>query len=116
MLLSEQVAIVTGASRGIGRATALELARQGAKVLVNYQHNAAAAYDVLQQITNSGGDALAYQADVCDEQAAAGMIEATLKQWGRLDILINNAGITADAPLLRMKDKQWHTVIETDLT
>ncbi len=116
MLLSEQVAIVTGASRGIGRATALELARQGARVVVNYQQSATAAAEVVASITHAGGEAWACQADVCDEQAIVHMIEATQRRWGRLDILVNNAGITSDAPLLRMRDNQWHTVIETDLT
>ena len=116
MLLSEQVAIVTGASRGIGRATALELACQGAKVLVNYHHSASAANEVVTQIADLGGEALAVQANVGDEHAATTLIEAALNRWGRLDILVNNAGITADAPLLRMKDAQWQAVIETDLT
>lgn len=116
MLLSEQVAIVTGASRGIGRAVALELARQGACVVVNYQHSAGAAAEVVSLIHGLGGQAWACQADVCDPEAITAMIEATLRRWGRLDILINNAGITADAPLLRMRDAQWHSVIETNLT
>lgn len=116
MLLSEQVAIVTGASRGIGRATAFELARQGARVVVNYQQSAGAAAEVVAAISAAGGEAWAYQADVCDERAIDELIGATLGRWGRLDILVNNAGITADAPLVRMRDPQWHSVLETDLT
>jgi 3-oxoacyl-[acyl-carrier protein] reductase len=116
MILAGQVAIVTGASRGIGRAAAVEIARQGARVLVNYQRNAAAAHDVVTTIVAEGGEALAYPADVADEAQVAGMVEACLDRWGRLDLLVNNAGITADAPLIRMKDEQWRTVIETNLT
>ncbi|MFN8568271.1 MAG: 3-oxoacyl-[acyl-carrier-protein] reductase [Kouleothrix sp.] len=116
MSLTDQVAIVTGASRGIGRAIALELARQGARVLVNYQSNAAAAQAVVQQIAAAGGEAHAHLANVADEHAVAGMVAACLDRWGRLDLLVNNAGITADAPMIRMKDEQWHAVIETNLT
>jgi 3-oxoacyl-[acyl-carrier protein] reductase len=116
MSLADQVAIVTGASRGIGRAIAIELARQGARVLVNFQRNAAAAHEVVAQIDAAGGQALAHRADVGDEAAAASMVEACLERWGRLDMLVNNAGITADAPLARMKDEQWRAVIETNLT
>jgi 3-oxoacyl-[acyl-carrier protein] reductase len=116
MSLAGQVAIVTGASRGIGRAVALELARQGASVLVNYQRNAAAAEDVVAAITADGGRALPCMADVTDEAAVAAMIKSCIERWGRLDLLVNNAGITADAPLIRMKDEQWHAVIETNLS
>ena len=116
MTLAGQVAIVTGASRGIGRAAALEIARQGARVLVNYQRNAAAADEVVGAIAAAGGEALAYEADVTDEAAVNAMIGACLERWGHLELLVNNAGITADAPLLRMKDQQWHAVIETNLT
>ncbi len=116
MLLTDQVAIVTGASRGIGRAAALEIARQGARVLVNYQRNRAAAYEVVAAITAAGGEALPYEADVTDEVAVAAMVDACLARWGRLDLLVNNAGITADAPMIRMKDEQWHVVIDTNLT
>ncbi|MCU0494557.1 MAG: 3-oxoacyl-ACP reductase FabG [Chloroflexaceae bacterium] len=115
-MLQGQVAIVTGASRGIGRATALELARLGAHVLVNYQRSAAAADEVVAAIKEVGGDALAFPADVCDENAVTAMVEAALTRWGRLDILVNNAGITADAPLARLKPEQWRLVIDTDLT
>ena len=116
MSLTDQVAIVTGASRGIGRAIALELARQGARVMVNYQRNAAAAGEVVAEIAAAGGVALTYAADVADEQAVAAMVAACVERWGRLDLLVNNAGITADAPLMRMRDEQWRAVIETNLT
>jgi 3-oxoacyl-[acyl-carrier protein] reductase len=116
MSIAGQVAIVTGASRGIGRAIALELARQGAHVLVNYQSNAAAANQVVTQIEQAGGSAWSYSANVADEQAVAGMVAACLQRWGQIDMLVNNAGITADAPMVRMKDEQWHAVIETNLT
>ncbi len=116
MQLSGQVAIVTGGSRGIGRAIALELARQGARVLVNYQSSAAAAQAVVDEIVAAGGSAFSHAADIADEAAVAGMVRACLERWGQLDLLVNNAGVTADAPMLRMKDEQWRRVIDTDLT
>lgn len=116
MVLTDQVALVTGGSRGIGRAAALELAEQGARVLVNYQQSATAAAAVVEQISAAGGEAWAYAADVRDEAAVQAMVAATVARWGRLDILVNNAGITADAPLVRLKPEQWQQVIETDLT
>jgi 3-oxoacyl-[acyl-carrier protein] reductase len=116
MTLGGQVAIITGASRGIGRAIAVELARQGARVLVNYQRNATAAAEVVAEIGAAGGLALPYAADVTDEAAVDEMIAACIERWGRLDMLVNNAGITADAPLVRMKEEQWHAVIDTNLT
>jgi 3-oxoacyl-[acyl-carrier protein] reductase len=116
MSIAGQVAIVTGASRGIGRAIALELAKQGARVLVNYQLNAAAASQVVAQIEQAGGSAWGYAANVTDEQAVAGMVAACLDRWGQIDMLVNNAGITADAPMVRMKEEQWRAVIETNLT
>jgi 3-oxoacyl-[acyl-carrier protein] reductase len=116
MSLQEQVAIVTGASRGIGRAVAIDLAGQGARVLVNYHHSVAAAEEVVAHIRQAGGDALAYRADVSNESEVAAIFEAALTRWGRIDILVSNAGVTADAPLMRLKPEQWHKVIETDLT
>jgi 3-oxoacyl-[acyl-carrier protein] reductase len=116
MALHNQVAVVTGGSRGIGRAAALELAGQGARVLVNYQHSAAAAAEVVELIAQAGSEALAFQADVSDEAQVQAMVEAALARWGRLDILVNNAGVTDDAPLARLRPEQWHRVIETDLT
>jgi 3-oxoacyl-[acyl-carrier protein] reductase len=116
MSLAGQVAIVTGASRGIGRAIALELAHQGARVLLNSQSTAAAAAQGAEEIGRAGGTAAAHAADIADEEAVAGMIEACLARWGQIDMLVNNAGITADAPLIRMKEEQWRAVIDTNLT
>jgi 3-oxoacyl-[acyl-carrier protein] reductase len=116
MELQGQVAIITGAGRGIGRATALELAAAGARVLINYQHSAAAATQLAADIIANGGDAFTYQANVSDEQAVQGMVQAALDRWGRIDILINNAGITADAPLARLRPEQWQQVLDIDLT
>jgi 3-oxoacyl-[acyl-carrier protein] reductase len=116
MPLHNQVAVVTGASRGIGRATALELAAEGAHVLVNYQRNAAAAAEVAAQITAAGGEAETFGCDVSDEAAAQALVDAALARWGRLDILVNNAGVTDDAPLARMRAEQWRHVISVDLT
>jgi 3-oxoacyl-[acyl-carrier protein] reductase len=114
--LAGQVAIVTGASRGIGRGIALELARRGASVIVNYQYNAAAAAEVVAMIEADGGSALAYHASVTDAPAVEAMVAACLERWGRIDMLVGNAGITADGPFVRMKDEQWRSVIDTNLT
>jgi 3-oxoacyl-[acyl-carrier protein] reductase len=114
--LLQQTAIVTGASRGIGRAIALELARQGASVVVNYQANAAAAEQVVAAIYAAGSEAFALRADVSDPLALQPLVEACLERWGRLDILVNNAGITVDTPFVRMKAEQWHQVIDTNLS
>ncbi len=116
MVLQGQVALVTGASRGIGRAVALELAQQGARVVVNYNRNAAAAQGVVEEIEAAGGEAVVFGADVCDEGAVEEMVQSALALWGRVDVLVNNAGITDDAPLVRLREAQWQRVIETDLT
>ncbi|MEW6725717.1 MAG: 3-oxoacyl-[acyl-carrier-protein] reductase [Bacillota bacterium] len=115
MLLSGRVAIVTGASRGIGRAIALELARQGADVVVNYVSNAAAAEDVVTAIGLLGRRSMAYRADVSDAAQAAEMVERCLKELGRLDIVVNNAGITRDNLVLRMKEDDWDRVLSVNL-
>ena len=115
MLLEGKVALVTGGSRGIGRAIAIRLAREGAKVAVNYAGNQAAAEEVRAIIEEQGGTAVIVQADVSDSAAAAEMVAHVHEQLGGLDILINNAGITRDTLLVRMKDEDFDAVIGTNL-
>jgi 3-oxoacyl-[acyl-carrier protein] reductase len=110
-----RAAVVTGGSRGIGRAIALELASQGASVVVNYARQAGAASAVVQEIQDMGGQALAYQADVSDISAAEGLIKAAVSQYGQLDILVNNAGITRDMVIMMMSEQDWDDVITTNL-
>ncbi|EID43272.1 3-oxoacyl-[acyl-carrier-protein] reductase [Parageobacillus thermoglucosidasius TNO-09.020] len=110
-----KVALVTGASRGIGRAIALELARQGAKIAVNYAGSEAKANEVVGEIKNMGGEAFAIQADVADAQAVEQMIKTVLERFERIDILVNNAGITRDNLLMRMKEEEWDDVININL-
>ena len=114
--LSEQVAIVTGASRGIGRATAIALAAKGVKVVVNYAQSSGAAEEVVKEIEKSGGNAIAIKADVSKTEEVDSLIDQTLKTFGRIDILVNNAGITRDTLLLRMKLEDWQAVIDLNLT
>jgi 3-oxoacyl-[acyl-carrier protein] reductase len=114
--LSEQVALVTGASRGIGRATAIALAATGVKVVVNYAQSSGAAEEVVQEIEKNGGNAIALKADVSKTEEVDSLIEQTLKTFGRIDILVNNAGITRDTLLLRMKLEDWQAVIDLNLT
>ena len=114
--LKGRAALVTGAGRGIGRAIALELAALGASVAVNYSSRLAAAEAVVKEIEAGGGRAVALQADVSDPAAAAGLVEATLRELGGLAILVNNAGVTRDNLVMRMKDEEWRTVLETDLS
>lgn len=115
MLLDGKVALVTGASRGIGRAVALELAQQGAKIVINYAGNAAAAQEVKALVEKAGSQALVVQADVADAAAVDGMIAQAMEAFGRIDILVNNAGITRDGLLMRMKETDWDAVMNTNL-
>ena len=115
MLLEGKVALVTGGSRGIGRAIAIRLAQEGAKVAVNYAGNKAAAEEVKAIIEEQGGTAFLIQADVSDSAAAAEMVVRVHEELGGLDILVNNAGITRDALLVRMKDEDFDAVIGTNL-
>ena len=115
MLLEDKIAVVTGASRGIGRAIAETLAAEGATVVVNYQTNAEAAETVVSAITAAGGRALAIRADVSDTAAAEGLIKAAIDAFGHIDIVVNNAGTTRDTLLLSMKEEQWDVVLATNL-
>lgn len=113
--LSNKVALVTGASRGIGRAIALDLAASGARVVVNYRSQPQEADEVVAAIEQAGGTATAVQADVSQSADVERLIKTTQETYGGLDILINNAGITRDNLLLRMKDDEWDAVISTNL-
>ncbi|PHJ60440.1 3-ketoacyl-ACP reductase [Nostoc linckia z18] len=115
-LLKDKVAIVTGASRGIGRAIAIELATQGAIVVVNYASSSAAAEAVVTEITTAGGQAIALQADVSKVEEVDALVNAVMEKFKRVDILVNNAGITRDTLLLRLKPEDWQAVIDLNLT
>jgi len=115
MTAPARVAIVTGGSRGIGRAIALRLASEGCHVIVNYQRNGQAAEEVVQEICTRGGEAIAVQADVSQAEGAKRLAEAALNAYGTIDILVNNAGITRDGLLARMSEADWDAVIDTNL-
>jgi len=114
-MLKNKVAIVTGASRGIGRAIALILAHYGASVVVNYCGSKEKAEEVVEEIITKGGTATAYQADVADFDAVKTMFADVIKQYGKLDILVNNAGITRDNLILKMSEEEFDGVINTNL-
>jgi 3-oxoacyl-[acyl-carrier protein] reductase len=113
--LQGRTAIVTGGSRGIGRAICLELARRGAAVLVNYNRSSQAVEGVIAQIQTEGGRATAFQADVSDFKQAQGLVKAATDTYGSLDILVNNAGITRDTLIMMMSEEDWDHVISTNL-
>jgi 3-oxoacyl-[acyl-carrier protein] reductase len=113
--LAGQVAVVTGSSRGIGRAIALKLARRGAKVVVNYRTSVKAAEELVVKIESGGGEAIALQSDVGDYDQAQALIKSGSEAYGRLDILINNAGITRDMLLARMSEQDWDAVLTINL-
>ena len=116
MSLEGKTAIVTGASRGIGRATAILLARSGAAVIINYAGNREAAEEVKQIILEEGGKAEIVQADVSDYSHCESLMQSAIDHFQRIDILINNAGITRDNLLARMKAEEWQQVIDTNLS
>lgn len=115
MKLEGKTALVTGASRGIGREIALELARLGANVAVNYAGSEAKANSVVDEIKALGRDAFAIKCDVSNSEEVSAMVKETVDRFGKLDILVNNAGITKDNLLMRMKEEEWDDVINTNL-
>ncbi|RJR13703.1 3-oxoacyl-[acyl-carrier-protein] reductase [Candidatus Parcubacteria bacterium] len=114
-MLKGKTAVITGASRGIGRAIALDLAEQGANIVVNYSGSEAKAYEVVEEIKQMGGNAIAVRANVAYMEEVQAMMKESLEQFGTIDILVNNAGITRDNLLMRMKEDEWDDVININL-
>jgi 3-oxoacyl-[acyl-carrier protein] reductase len=115
MRLAGKSVLITGASRGIGREIALEMARQGADVAVNYSGSEAKANETVDEIKALGQDAFAIQCDVSNSESVSNMVKETIDRFGKLDILVNNAGITKDNLLMRMKEQEWDDVININL-
>lgn len=114
-MFTGKTAIVTGASRGIGRAIALELAKNGANIIVNYAGNQAKAEEVVSEIKAIGQEAVAIQTNVANEDEVKTMIKETVDRFGSVDILVNNAGITKDNLVMRMKESDWDDVLDINL-
>ena len=110
-----KVALVTGGSRGIGRAIAHEFAKRGAQVVISYAGNEAAATETVKAIVDAGGKAKAIRFDVADSEACGQAIDDVLKEFGRLDVLVNNAGVAIDGLLMRFKDEDWDKTLDTNL-
>lgn len=115
MKLNGKVAIVTGASRGIGRATSMELAKEGARVVVNYLKSKEKAEETVKEIKRLGSDAIPFQADVSNENEVKKMMDKTLKVFGRIDILVNNAGIYDYTDSMKFDEKIWNSMIGTNV-
>jgi 3-oxoacyl-[acyl-carrier protein] reductase len=115
MNLQNKVAIVTGGAAGIGRTISLELAKHGAKVVINYRSSETKALELVEEIKKLGSEALAVKADISDFNQAKALVEEAVIAFGKLDILVNNAGITQDQLLLRMQEEQFDQVIDTNL-
>jgi acetoacetyl-CoA reductase len=113
--LKEAVVVVTGASRGLGRAIAEEVARGGAKVVVNYSRSKEPAEELVNEISENGGEAIAVQADVSDAEQAQKLIDQAIEEYGRIDVLVNNAGINIDRTLKKLSVDDWDKVIQVDL-
>ncbi len=112
MRLKDKVALVTGSSRGVGRAVALGFAREGAKVVINYSSNEAAANEVVDAAKAMGTEAIAVKADVAKKAEVEALVGSTIEHFGRIDILVNNAGFTRPAMLLKMTEEQWDAVVD----
>ena len=115
MNFQDQVVLVTGGSKGIGRAICLAFAQKGAQVVVNYGHDEEAARQVDSEVQKMGGTAQILKADITSKEEVGRMFKGTLDRFGRLDVLVNNAGIIRDTPLMLMSDKDWDSVLETNL-
>jgi len=111
----EQVALVTGGSRGIGRAAAARFAQAGARVAITYRSRKPEAEALVEEISRAGGEAMAIQADFAESAAPGLAVEAVVRRWGRLDILVNNAGLTRDTLVMRMSEADWDLVLQTNL-
>ena len=114
-MLRGKIAVITGAGRGIGRAIALQFAGYGAKVVVNYRNSIAQVEELLAEIKNAGGEAIAVRADVSLEEEAKALLDGAVEQYGRVDILVNNAGITRDNLLMRMSEEEFDSVMNINL-
>ena len=115
MRLKERVALITGSSRGVGRAIALAYAKEGASVVVNYTSNQTAAEEVVKEIKEKGGRATLFKADVAKAAEAESLVQAAIKEFERLDILVNNAGFTRPSMMLKMTEEQWDQVVDIHL-
>ena len=113
--LNSKVALVTGGSRGIGRACAQELARRGATVVISFQGNEAAAAETVKLITDAGGKAKAIKFDVSNSEECTSAVDGIIKEFSRLDILVNNAGVAVDGLIMRFKDEDWDKTLDTNL-
>lgn len=111
----EQVALITGGSRGIGRAAAARFAQAGARVAITYRSRRPEAEALVEEVSKAGGEAMALQADFAEGTAPALAVDAVVKRWGRLDILVNNAGLTRDTLVMRMSEADWDVVLQTNL-
>ncbi len=115
MRLKDKIALVTGSSRGVGRAVALGFAKEGAKVVINYTSNENAAKEVVESIKAAGSDAIAVKADVAKKKDSEALIGAAVETFGRIDILVNNAGFTRPALMIKMTEEQWDQVVDIHL-
>ncbi len=115
MRLTDKIALVTGSSRGVGRAVALGFAKEGAKVVVNYTSNETAAKEVVDEIQSLGSKAIAVKADVAQKTEVEGLVGAAIETFGKIDILVNNAGFTRPALMIKMTEDQWDQVVDIHL-